>query len=269
MTDPETTYLTVNGVHCDLTGSGPPVVLTHDGLLHSESWDAQVGEFATRFRVGRWDRRGYGRTARPAEPYSSAADLAAVVRAASDDPAVLVGGSFGAYVSVQCALDHPELVAALVLVGPVITGLPLSEHFLTRGGRLPGPDTPDEAQIAYWSEVDPWYTAPSSSTARARVRELLIAYPQNLRPPMRLERLAEQPAALPRLGAIAIPTLIVTGEWDVPDVHAHSGAIQAGIPGARRVVLAGSGHLPNLEVPDAFNETVLDFLAEVHQPLQE
>lgn len=265
MTHPETTYLTVSGVHCELTGSGPPVVLTHDGLLHSEAWDAQVGQFAARFRVARWDRRGYGRTARPSEPYSSAADLAAVIRATSETPAVLVGSSFGAYVSVQCALDHPELVAALVLIGPVITGLPLSEHFLTRGGRLPDADASDEAQIAYWSEADPWYTATFSWTARARVRELLTACPENLRPPMALERLAEQPAALPRLGAIAVPTLIVTGERDIPDVHAHSGAIQAGIPGARRVVLAGSGHLPNLEVPETFNEVVLDFLAEVHQ----
>jgi pimeloyl-ACP methyl ester carboxylesterase len=193
------------------------------------------------------------------------ADLAAIVRSASTGPAALVGNSFGAYVSVQCALDHPDLVAALVLVGPVVTGLSLSEHFLTRGGRLPAPDAPVAAQIAYWSEVDPWYTAASSTAARARVRELLTACPQNLQPPMGLERLAERPAALPRLGSIAVPTLIVTGEQDIPDVHAHSGAIEAGIPSARRIVLAGSGHVPQLEMPEAFNQVVLDFLAEVHR----
>jgi pimeloyl-ACP methyl ester carboxylesterase len=259
MAHPETTHLTSDGIHCDVTGSGTPVVLTHDGLLHRESWDAQIERFATLFRAVRWDRRGYGRTARPAEPYSSVADLAAVVRSTSDGPAALVGSSFGGYFSLQCALDHPELVAALVLVGPVITGLPLSQHFLTRAGRLPAPDTAAEAQIAYWSETDPWYAAASSTTARARVRELLTACPQNLRPPLELERPAEQPA-LPRLGEIAVPTLIVTGEHDIPDVHAHSGAIEAGIPGARRVVLAGSGHVPHLEVPDAFNQVVVDFL---------
>jgi 3-oxoadipate enol-lactonase len=79
---------------------------------------------------------------------------------------------------------------------------------------------------------------------------------------MELERLPERPA-LPRLGEIAVPTLIVTGEQDIADVHAHSGAIEAGISGARRVVLPGSGHVPYLEVPEAFHGVVREFLAGV------
>jgi pimeloyl-ACP methyl ester carboxylesterase len=70
------------------------------------------------------------------------ADLAAVVRAVSDGPAALVGCSSGSLVTLHCALEHPELVAKLVLVGPIVSGLPFSEHFATRGGRgVPGPDT--------------------------------------------------------------------------------------------------------------------------------
>jgi 3-oxoadipate enol-lactonase len=258
--------LAVDGVHGEVAGSGAAVVLTHDGLLHSESWDAQFGVFAADYRVARWDRRGYGRSPRPAEPYSSIDDLAAVIGAVSDSPALLVGCSFGSLVSVRCALDHPGLVAALVLAGPVVTGLPLSEHFLTRGGReVPTPDMPDAEQIAYWSEKDPWFTAPANTAARERLRALLTANPQNLRPPIELERDLMQPA-LPRLGEIAVPTLIVAGELDIPDVHAHSGAIEAAIPGAKRVVLSGSGHAPYLEVPEAFNRVVLDFLAKVKHP---
>lgn len=59
-----------------------------------------------------------------------------------------------------------------------------------------------------------------------------------------------------------MPTLIVVGEHDIADMHAACGAAEAAIPGARRVVLPGSGHLPQLEVPEAFNRVVLDFLAE-------
>lgn len=162
----------------------------------------------------------------------------------------------------HCALEHPDLVSKLVLVGPLLSGLPLSEHFLTRGGRgVPSPDAPDAEQIEYWSAVDPWFVAPTSPAARERLRALLTANPQNLRPPLELER-HPQTAALAQLEDVAAPTLVVVGEGDIADVHAAAGAIEAGIPGATRVVLPGSGHLPHLEVPEAFDALVHEFLAK-------
>lgn len=247
-------------VHVEVAGEGPPVVFTHDGFLSNESWDAQFDVFAASHRVARWDRRGYGRSARATEPFSSAEDLADVARVVSDSPVALVGCSFGGLVSTHCTLDHPTLVSALVLVGPIISGLPLSEHFTTRGGRgVPAFDAPVAEQIAYWSGTDPWFVAPRNASARERFRALLTANPHNIPPPVEFERAMEKPA-LPRLGEISVPTLIVVGEQDHPDVHAHCGAIEAAVPGAQRVVLPGSGHVPHLEVPEAFNQLVLEFL---------
>ena len=62
---------------------------------------------------------------------------------------------------------------------------------------------------------------------------------------------------------IEVPTLIVVGESDIPDVHTHAGVIEAGIEGSRRVVLTHSGHLAHFEVPDAFNGVVLGFLEPI------
>jgi 3-oxoadipate enol-lactonase len=248
-------------VFYEVAGSGPTVVLTHDALLHREAWDAQFVALAEAYRVARWDRRGYGLSDQPRDEYSSMDDLVAILRLVSDAPATLVGCSYGGLVSLQCALDYPELVGALVLVGPIVSGLGFSEHFMTRGGRrLPsGVVKPVDAEIDYWSRTDPWFVAAENSAARERLRELLSAHPHNLLPKAALERRPER-AALTRLGQISIPTLIAVGDQDIPDVHAHAGAIQAGIPRAERVVLSGSGHLPNLEVPDVFNQIVLDFL---------
>jgi 3-oxoadipate enol-lactonase len=255
--------VTEGEVHHEIAGSGPPVVFTHDGLQHSESWDAQFDVFAAGHHVARWDRRGYGRSPRPTAPYSSAEDLAALARTVSDSPVTLVGCSFGGLVSVRCALDHPRSVAALVLVGPAISGLPFSEHFNTRGGRgMPAFDAPVAEQIAYWSGTDPWFVAPENTAARERLLAMLTANPHNLRPVIELEGTLDQPV-FPRLGEISVPTLIVVGEQDHPDVHAHCGAAEAAIPGARRVVLAGSGHVPHMEVPELFNQVVLEFLAQV------
>jgi tetratricopeptide (TPR) repeat protein len=71
----------------------------------------------------------------------------------------------------------------------------------------------------------------------------------------------ERPA-LGSLGEIKVPTLVVAGEHDMPDVHAHAGVIESRIQGAQRVVIRDAGHLVPLEVPDAFNERVMFLLKQ-------
>ena len=66
--------------------------------------------------------------------------------------------------------------------------------------------------------------------------------------------------ALPRLHEIRVPTLILTGDADIPDVHAHSGAIEAGIPNAHRIVVEGAGHIMYLEKPAEFCRLVFAFI---------
>ncbi|MEX2152842.1 MAG: alpha/beta fold hydrolase [Gemmatimonadaceae bacterium] len=74
------------------------------------------------------------------------------------------------------------------------------------------------------------------------------------------DRILRPKPALPRLREIRAPTLVLVGDADIPDVHAHAGAIEAGIPGARRIVIRGVGHLMYLEKPDEFARTVLGFI---------
>jgi tetratricopeptide (TPR) repeat protein len=66
--------------------------------------------------------------------------------------------------------------------------------------------------------------------------------------------------ALGALGEITVPVLIVVGEYDIPDVHAHAGAIEAGIRGSRRIVIKDAGHIVPLEQPDAFDQAMMSFL---------
>jgi pimeloyl-ACP methyl ester carboxylesterase len=97
------------------------------------------------------------------------------------------------------------------------------------------------------------------------VKALLTANPQNLRVPWSLLRGPRVPA-LGRLAEVKAPTLIVIGAEDIPDVHAHGGAIQAGIAGARRVVVRSAGHLVHMEQPEEFNRLALEFLTAPPKP---
>jgi 3-oxoadipate enol-lactonase len=262
----ESGYVQVDGgkIFYEAAGQGPVIMMIHDGLLHRETWNAQFGLFATHHRVIRWDRRGYGRSSTPTTPFSQLDDLYAVMKALKVERATLLGCSAGGLLAIHFALDHPQMVTALVLVGPIVTGLGFSDHFTTRGNRgRPGDDATVEQRIEYWASKDPWIMAPESTAARQKLKTLLTANRQNLEGTgQQLARWPDQPA-LARLSQIKVPTLLVVGESDIPDVHAHVGAIQAGIAGSKRVVLNHSGHLPHVEVPDAFNEVVLGFLNNI------
>ena len=71
-----------------------------------------------------------------------------------------------------------------------------------------------------------------------------------------------KPAYL-RLNTIEIPALILVGEFDIPDVHAHAGAINAGIRHSKREIIRKSGHLIPVEQPELFNKAALKFLNEI------
>lgn len=245
-------------VFVETFGAGYPLVLLHDGMAHAEVWDAQVEAFAPHYRVVRYDRRGYGRSAMPESAYSNVDDLARVFAALSIERAVVIGSSAGGGLAIDFALEHPAKVEALILSGPVVNGLGYTWHFLRRAIGNFGAE--EGATIENWI-ADRYAVSPGNDGARERFAALLRAYPKNLA--QRQHQLAVNPrtGALQRLGEIHVPVLLLTGENDIPDVHAHMGAIEAGIAGARRVVLEDAGHLGYLEQPEAFNAEVRDFLS--------
>ena len=71
------------------------------------------------------------------------------------------------------------------------------------------------------------------------------------------------PPAVERLGEVAVPTLVLVGDADVPDMLQIADRLEAGIPGARKVVWADVAHVPPMERPREFERLALDFFAGV------
>lgn len=240
-------------------GEGTPVVFLHDGLIPSATWDGQMDAFVRHFRAIRYDRRGYGQSDPPKGPYSDVDDLHALFESLKLGRAVLVGCSNGAKRAVDYTLAHPDRVEALVLIGPVISGLPYSEHFQRRGMvnfRPMFQEKSREKLIEAWVQ-DPYLIDARNTRAKERLRELLTKNPGPLTAPASPD--PDLPAA-GRLGEIHVPTLIVVGASDIPDVHAHAGVLEAGVKDARRVIFPGVGHLVQMEKPEELNREILGFL---------
>jgi 3-oxoadipate enol-lactonase len=105
---------------------------------------------------------------------------------------------------------------------------------------------------------DKYLIAPGNDAARKKLLDLLLANPQDM---THSEQVLPAKPALPRLGTIHVPTLVLVGDADIPDVHAHAGAIEAGIPNAQRIVIPGTGHIMYLEKPETFARTVIEFIS--------
>jgi len=112
----------------------------------------------------------------------------------------------------------------------------------------------------YFVELDPYQVYPKNIEAKKKVKQLIDANPHNMNNEKSALNKEPRRPALGVLSEIKVPALVVVGEFDIPDVHAHSGAIEAGIPNATRIIIRNAGHLVPMEQPEEFNKKVLEFL---------
>jgi len=237
----------------------PVIVLVHDGVVNSASFDDLWPILCRDFRVIRYDRRGYGRSPAAQQPYSPQDDLAAVLAAAHVDHATLAGFSFGGGLALSYAIQHPDQVDRLVLAGAALNGFTVSKHFERRNQRIFLPILLGnvDAVIANAAK-DPWLFAPGHDAARDKAVALAKASPQDIRHQLR-DPIRPWPSDLPKMPDLKVPTLILVGDHDIPDVHAMAGAAQALIPGAKRIVVDDAGHLMQLEHPKEVAALIADF----------
>lgn len=260
----------------EAVGVGPAVVLVHAGIADSRMWDDVVPLLADGHRVIRYDLPGFGLSTLAGQTISSTADLDAVLDAVGEPRAALVGVSLGGRIALEFALARPARVTALLLVAPGLRGHTPSS-FVRRAA-----EAEDEAfeRGDYGAAADvmvqTWVAGPRRSlddvdpAVRELVRTMCIRNYELLAeavaaggPPADAD--VPAPAAAERLGELALPLLVLVGDADVPDMLQIADRLEAGVPGARKVVWEGVAHVPPLERPREFAELVRGFLADARR----
>ncbi|MEU8397956.1 alpha/beta hydrolase [Nonomuraea sp. NPDC048892] len=246
-------------------GAGRPLVLLHGGFVDHGMWHAQIAEFAGSHRVIAPDARGHGRSANATEPYRLTDDLAALLRRLRTGPAVLVGVSMGASVAVETALEHPELVSAVVITGAG-TGEPYftdpwtvqrltTWHAVMAAGDLEGSVEGFMAFVAgpyrTLDECDPDVVRRLRRMARQTMAKHTAGEPDLLVPVT---------GTWERVAKIEVPVLAVNGALDSPDHIGMAERVASAVADGRTITVDGAAHYPNMERPDVYNEILLDFL---------
>lgn len=252
---------------CQEAGKGPAAVLLHAGVADRRSWSETMTKLESTGRLIAYDRRGFGDTRYLPESYSHARDLGAVVSHLGNDRLVLVGNSQGGRISIDFALAHPEKVRALILIGTAITGAPVETASL-----LPEAVALDEAaDEAYESgdlgeanrlETHLWLDGPLAPEGRVGGDKRTLFLDMNARAleaPSPGDEI-EPPSAYERLYELAMPTLVIVGDLDMPLMLDRARSITERAPDAKLVVMEGTAHMPQFEEPAAFAELARDFL---------
>jgi pimeloyl-ACP methyl ester carboxylesterase len=259
--------ISANGVriHVEESGSGPPLLLIMGLGASLETWAAQRGAFASRYRVIEFDNRGAGRSECPAPPWTvpdMAADAIGVLDALRIPRAHVLGVSMGGMIAQEMAICWPERIDRLVLAVSFARPDLLRRTFLLhrRWARLQGADAREESVATL-----PWLVSPRLLNDPVRIEEVLTLF--GSMPFMAAEAYARQVDAvlehdtLSRLHRVRAPTLVLAAAEDVLTPVYLSEEIAAAIPNACLQVLPYGNHGVLVEYPEDFNCAVLEWLA--------
>ncbi len=258
----------MNGVDLEYVeeGTGVPVVFSHGGSSDVRYWEPQREFFASRYRFIAYSHRYHGSGPLPSQgEYSAEAhahDLVALISRLGE-PAHLVG--FSTPIALRAVLRAADKVRSLTIIEPNVPWL------------LEG-DAEGEAVLAWWRAENHRVQTEADGDA-VRSAELWFELVNNRGPgtftaqPQALRRMwldnfagtrpaapAPAPLTAGELGTISTPTLALGAEFGMPYSRSILERVARTISRSRLVILAGATHFMSYQVPDRFNQEVVDFL---------
>jgi pimeloyl-ACP methyl ester carboxylesterase len=265
------THVQVNGVKREYVdeGVGVPVVFSHGGYSDLRYWEPQREAFAARYRFVAYSHRFHGSGSWPADgDYSAEAhvtDLLAIIRRLEAGPVHLVG--FSTAIALRATLLEPGLVRSLTTIEPNVPWL------------LEG-DPEGESVLAWWRDERERVAAEAAGDG-AHAAMLWFELVNNRGPhafdvqPEGLRRMwldnfgrkrptvpSPEPLTCDKLSTITTPTLAIEAEHGMPYSRRIVARLAECIPGCRLIAVPAVTHFMSYQEPTAFNEVVLDFLAQ-------
>jgi pimeloyl-ACP methyl ester carboxylesterase len=255
------------------SGDREPVVLVHGLGGQWQNWLENIPRIAQERRVLAFDLPGFGLTPETGGEVSIPGYgrfVDAFCGAVGVGEVAVVGNSMGGYIAAEAAIQFPSRVSRLVLVSAAgISSAQTARAPILTAGRIAA------AATAYGSAR--YRRLAARPLSRHLTLAMVARHPRLLKADLAYEGFykgAGKPgfaAALrasldydfrERLPDVHVPTLIVWGEKDAVIPARDANEFERLIPDSRKVVMRDTGHVPMAERPQAFNDLLLEFLAE-------
>lgn len=256
-----------------LTPAATTIVLCHGGSAHCHWWDEVAPQLTEYGRVLALDFRGHGRS-QWASQYGLAAHLDDLITFLSEhvrERVVLAGHSMGGEIAMRVAVDHPQLLAGLVIVDASAAGLPLKTRLIWRWKRRKQsglrPEFPTSEALVTRFRLSP----PGHNLTPAALATLALKGAERLRGgnwAFRLDpntRKLSSGWRLPRcrIEDIRLPVLIIRGEHSRLVSERQARRMQRRIPGSKLKIIPSAYHHVSLDNPDATAMAIAEFTASL------
>jgi pimeloyl-ACP methyl ester carboxylesterase len=248
---------------------GEALVLLHTGFVDSTQFDNLIpGLTALGYRVIAPDARGHGQSANATRAFRQTDDLADLLAHLGLRQVVLAGVSMGAMIAIDTALEHPELVRALVVSGRGVGDADLTDPWAARLHEAQFTALAAGDLKAWTDAFVQWAAGPDRDLAD--VDPAIVGWLREASLRTLLKHTPDEPNhAVPvrdvdtRVKDIAVPVLAINGAADAPGILATVEAFMSAVPHGRTVMLDGVGHYTTMEAPTEFTRVLTEFLREL------
>jgi len=249
-------------INYDEAGSGPALVLLHAFPFDHTMWEPQLAALAGVARVIAPDLPGFGESTAAPFAIEGVADLVAEFLGALNVPkATVCGLSMGGYVALALARTHADKLAGLILAD-TRAGVDDSAAKANRDKAIA--TVTEKGTAALFEGMAPKvlseHTHASKPEVVARAKAIVAKQPA-ASVAAALAALRDRPDANAGLKDIAVPTLVIVGEYDIVTPPLYAAHLAGQIRGSALVHIPGAGHLSNIENAEAFNDAIKSFLA--------
>ena len=255
-------------INYEVAGEGKWLTLIHGAGDNLEAWWNQVPTLAESYRVLSYDVRGHGQTETPPVEYTIGLlvqDFYELLKVLKVTETYVLGYSMGGRIALGLALEHAEMVKALILANSGVAPIQRSEEEMKQMMEMRQRQTEIIEKQGLGPVMDEMTTRALSPGFAEKNPEVFSRYKEiRLKndPDAYLTLMKAMPwaATPPDVSSLKLPTLIIAGEHDLFSGPEAAEASQRLIAGSRLTVMP-TGHAAAIEQPDEFNKTVLDFLA--------
>jgi 3-oxoadipate enol-lactonase len=259
-----------NGIsmNYEIKGEGEPLILIHGAGDNLNMWYHQIPVFSKSYNVIIYDVRGHGKTESPKTEYTIllfTEDLYQFLKALKVKNAYFLGYSMGGRIALNLAIDHPEIVKALILanssVGLMSPSAEAMERRRTWLELLEKGDINRFVELMTTTVFSPGFKDRNAAAFERYKNVKLQNKPDAL---TRVIQAMGVPTAPPDLNKVKCPVLIIVGEKDTLTGVDQGKLAQKAMINSKLVILP-TGHAAAVELPSKFNSAVMEFLSGIRK----